>query len=110
MNYPSDMDKECIVLCDAINSIPGLHTIESCCGHGKDVFKIYLIAETVNSLYLLTKSIDQRYGGPLTKDLEIWKCNAYDVDVDENFVRFVLESPTMGDEQLTLNLHNLTQS
>ena len=32
---PEDMDEECIALCVAMNKLPGISTIESCCGHGK---------------------------------------------------------------------------
>lgn len=37
--YPDDMDKECIPLCDLFNSI-GLTTQFSCCGHGESPFQI----------------------------------------------------------------------
>ena len=39
INYPDDMDKECIPLCDLFNSI-GLTTQFSCCGHGESLFQI----------------------------------------------------------------------
>lgn len=39
IQYPDDMDKECIPLCDLFNSI-GLTTQFSCCGHGESPFKI----------------------------------------------------------------------
>ncbi len=39
INYPDDMDKECIPLCDLFNSI-GLTTQFSCCGHGASSFEI----------------------------------------------------------------------
>jgi hypothetical protein len=52
------MDKPCIELCDAINSIPGLQTTYSCCGHSKKSFEIGLVAKTVDDLYPLTKCID----------------------------------------------------
>ena len=45
------MDKECINLCDAINSIEGLMTIESCCGHGKDNFQIYFVLSDLSGAY-----------------------------------------------------------
>ena len=38
-NYPDNMDKECIPLCDLFNSI-GLTTQFSCCGHGESRFQI----------------------------------------------------------------------
>lgn len=39
IQYPDDMDKECIPLCDLFNVI-GLKTQFSCCGHGDAPFKI----------------------------------------------------------------------
>jgi hypothetical protein len=36
-----EMDKECVALCEAINLMPGLSTVESCCGHGQDPFCIW---------------------------------------------------------------------
>ena len=38
-DYPDDMDKECMPLCDLFNSI-GLITQFSCCGHGESPFQI----------------------------------------------------------------------
>lgn len=42
---PGGMDSECVELCNAINLIPGLRTIESCCGHGKSNFLVFLKVE-----------------------------------------------------------------
>jgi hypothetical protein len=33
--YDRFMDKECIPLCDALNAIDGIETVESCCGHNR---------------------------------------------------------------------------
>lgn len=41
LNYDGNMDKECVELCNALNNIPYVTTFESCCGHGKDVFRIW---------------------------------------------------------------------
>ncbi len=45
-----DIDKECISLCDAINLIPGIHTIESCCGHGEHPYRIWFKARNIKCL------------------------------------------------------------
>ena len=37
--YPEDMDRECILICDVFNSC-GLKTKYSCCGHGRDNFYV----------------------------------------------------------------------
>jgi tRNA(Phe) wybutosine-synthesizing methylase Tyw3 len=41
MKLPNDIDKECIILCESLNKIKGIRTTESCCGHGRDPFKIW---------------------------------------------------------------------
>jgi hypothetical protein len=38
---PKDIDKECVDICKAINLLPGVFTIESCCGHRKTPYWIF---------------------------------------------------------------------
>jgi hypothetical protein len=38
---PKDLDKECLGICTAMNRLPGLFTIESCCGHGDTPYWIF---------------------------------------------------------------------
>lgn len=42
IQYPnlSQMDAEVLELCNALNTLPGVKTFDSCCGHGKRPFKI----------------------------------------------------------------------
>ena len=49
----SDMDRECVALCKAINEIPGLATLESCCGHGEDEYEIIFTVTNLGTLALL---------------------------------------------------------
>ena len=53
MDYYGEMDQECVVLCDAINRIPGLRTIESCCGHGMHPYRIFYKVENMEKLAVL---------------------------------------------------------
>jgi len=39
----SALDPECVNLCRVINSIEGLCTIDSCCGHGNTPYHIFFI-------------------------------------------------------------------
>lgn len=41
MTYPDDMDKECVRLCNAMNSFGGVLTTGSCSGHEKGVMQIH---------------------------------------------------------------------
>lgn len=38
---PKDLDTECVALCVAMNSLPGIVTESSCSGHGKQPYRIW---------------------------------------------------------------------
>lgn len=56
-------DKECIDICRALNSLKGVHTYESCSGHLKERFAIYLHCTDFTSLAKLAFVFDLRYCG-----------------------------------------------
>ena len=43
-------DKDCIDLCKALNRIPGIMTVESCCGHGRTNYHIFFLAKSLEGL------------------------------------------------------------
>lgn len=48
---PSDkMDSECAKLCEALNLMPGIRTVESCCGHGDGPFHVWFKADSLEVL------------------------------------------------------------
>lgn len=65
-NYPENMDAECVSLCDALNTLPGVTTLESCSGHGKSPFMIWFkcgvagMAET-RGLFFVARCVNSRY-------------------------------------------------
>lgn len=63
MEYEGTMDVECISLCDAINKLPGLRTIESCCGHNEKPFNIWFVAEGLEYLPALLYWFDSCHCG-----------------------------------------------
>ena len=46
----ADMDKEIVSLCKALNSIDGVETVESCCGHGREKCRIWFIVNDIKTL------------------------------------------------------------
>ena len=61
-DYDNRMDSEVIDLCNAMNSLPGIETDSSCCGHGTDPFEIYFkVTDSTEGLFFLTRCIDKRY-------------------------------------------------
>ena len=62
-NIYTKMDAECVSLCKAVNSLKGIQTIESCCGHKKNAFRIYLITESIEYLPDLLYHFDSCHNG-----------------------------------------------
>ncbi len=44
------MDRECIKLCKALNKLGGISTIESCCGHNRDPYRIWFWCSDIKFL------------------------------------------------------------
>ena len=75
MNYDNKMDEECIRLCDAMNTLPGIHTNESCCGHKEKPFKIWFEAESLKDLSPLLY-----YFNPCHSGFDGWSITAHIAD------------------------------
>ena len=86
-----EFDSEVINLCFAINSIEGLHTIDSCCGHGKNPYNIFFRIRSLENLktFLYAIDEDQRPSG--------WDVQAYLNSLSDE-VMFLLTGP-VGDFQ-----------
>jgi hypothetical protein len=57
-SYPADMDVECVRLCDALNALPGIMTVSSCCGHGKRPFRVFFCAATIAALLPIVRCVN----------------------------------------------------
>lgn len=57
------IDPPILELVEALNRLPGLETLESCCGHGKAPIAIFFRVEEgdARGLFLLARSADRRY-------------------------------------------------
>ena len=53
LEYPGDVDQELLPLLDLINSIPGVRTLFSCCGHGRESFYMVLAFTSVQTRSLI---------------------------------------------------------
>jgi hypothetical protein len=93
-NYDGLMDTECIKICNYFNSLPGVKTSNSCCGHGSKTFSVFFECTDWRSLAFLGRCIDQRYF-KYGNDIEICLSNS---DVNNNFAVFELHTiSSMGD-------------
>lgn len=59
--YGRRMDPEVVKLCDALNSLPSVKTVESCCGHGERPFAIWLRIDSSVALRFLGRCLSHRY-------------------------------------------------
>lgn len=59
--YDGNMDKECIKLCDVLNSIPSIDTFESCCGHLKDRYSIWFFCNDIIAISRLGRCVERNY-------------------------------------------------
>ena len=84
-----DMDPECLKLCQAINKISGLITVESCCGHDQRPFQIYFkvwdLTQLPHLLYWADSCHNTGFSG--------WRVTVY-TDCGKGFPTFILEGPS----------------
>ena len=80
--YPNDMDKDMIPLCDALNALKGTRTFFCCSGHGRGNegdFYISLGCSNMKSL----KTIVESFNGKTFQSCGI--CKPYTIDLDTRF-------------------------
>ena len=95
LEYEMEIDKECADLCNALNSLPAIVTISSCCGHGKSPFSIFFkVRESNDGLFFLTRCVDSRYW----RYGNFWKI---ELSVGDNF-----DTGLMIDLPITYCLHS----
>lgn len=61
VKYDGEMDSECIDLCNTLNAVGSIETFESCCGHGKNPFRIWFQSYDDDSLFFVARCADKRY-------------------------------------------------
>ena len=101
-DFPSDMDENCIPLCDAITALSGVRTTESCDGHGKEPFQLFLQVDTkihpAVGLFFLTRCVDRRYW----QYGNLWKLELYvgDMFIDKKLpIGYYLHSGNVKGEE-----------
>ncbi len=82
------MDAECVDLCDTLNSIKGIQTVESCCGHNYQPYCIFFKCFDLAALRFIQSCIDERYW----QHGSDWKITTYISDTGPEPLNFLLES------------------
>lgn len=84
---PDNLDEECLLLCRALNDLPGIETTASCSGHGKEPLRIWFQAQTIVNLFVLARALSTRY----YETADLWACEIGDTDLLDQ-TPFVLTS------------------
>ena len=58
---PDDIDFQCVGLCNVLNSLPTVETMESCCGHCNNVFSIWFSCDSIDVLTRLGRAVERNY-------------------------------------------------
>ena len=102
-----DMDASCAPICNAMNLIPGVHTVSSCEGHGKDCFFVIFYCRQMSSLHflcdvfkesLVAKKPDGSSFWATWNEFELWNWQSIRLRCFEN-VEFCVSSDSIGREQ-----------
>ena len=84
---PKDIDRECVALCEALNCLAGIRTIESCCGHGEHPFRVWFKAENLEALPEALYYFDSCHSG-------VWGWSVHaTTDCGMSPVTFMVEGP-----------------
>lgn len=79
------LDEQCVSLVGCLNKIDGVETVESCCGHLKDLYRIWFRCNDFSVLARLSRSVDRRYSDGS------WRIEACSSDV-KPLCQFLLSS------------------
>lgn len=60
-NFDPCMDPECILLCDTLNTLPGIETFSSCCGHSREPYRIFMKVSDLHGLRILGRCTSRNY-------------------------------------------------
>lgn len=58
---PSDVDCECVSICNTLNRLPDVETYESCSGHGERPFSVWFKCSNIDTLSRLGRAVDKNY-------------------------------------------------
>ena len=97
------MDAECVDLCDAINSMTGLETVESCCGHNHQPYRIFFKCYELSALRFLQSCIDNRYWEYGSE----WMITSHISDTGPEPLYFLLESKSSKLDEIMTQVEDM---
>ena len=100
------MDKECVDLCNALNSIKGIVTTESCCGHNYNPYVVFFKCSDLLGLRFIQSCIDGRYW----KWGQEWSITTHISDIGPDTLDFLLKSKSSNLEEIMIQVKDMIKS
>lgn len=104
LDYPSDMDEQCIELYYLLNSLPDTETYSSCCGHEKNVYMMFFRCYSIDVLTRLGRAVSKNYSDGN------WEIVVDSVDGDPYGCFWLRTKTVLKKEELDLSLNGLLYS
>jgi hypothetical protein len=100
------MDAECVDLCDALNSIKGIKTFSSCCGHNEEPFQLHFNCSDLDGLKFIVSCIDNRYWEFGNE----WTLSATIGDEEPHILNFWLRSESSNLETINHQVRDMIET
>ncbi len=100
------MDAECVELCDTLNSIKGIVTTESCCGHNYNSYTVFFKCSDLLGLRFIQSCIDDRYW----KYGHEWSITTHISDTGPDTLDFLLQSKSSNLEEVMVQVNDMIES
>ena len=104
--YDGFMDKECIEICNILNSLPSVKTSGSCSGHGRNSFSVFFNCTDWRSLSFIGRCIDCRYW-KYGKNWEVMLSNS---DINQTYTVIQLKSVDIKGEESYKQIRSLCKN
>ena len=103
--YDGYMDKECIALCDKLNSLTDVETTESCCGHCKEQYMIFFNCYDFIRLGKLFRCVNKNYSDGK------WRIEVHGSDVHPCYgFLLISKKPFNSKEEMMESVNNLIEN
>ena len=104
IQMPSDIDEQCLELCNTLNRLPFVETRESCAGHGNHPYWVFFRCTDMEVISRLGRVVALNYSD------RFWEIVLDSVDGDPYGCFWLRTRYLLSDEQLKDSLEQLIES
>ena len=101
---PSDIDEQCVDLCNLLNRLPFVETIESCAGHSEHPYWVFFKCVDIGVLSRLGRSVERNYSDGN------WEIIVDSCDIDPYGMFWLRTKSILKNDQLNESLKHLIEN